>query len=367
MRIANPPRTGLLLSLAVLLIVACEKQNAPATSQSATNQKTIAGFGVQPPPVFVVWLRRDNIPSALSNFKGRFGGWSFVIGGKGYIGGGTAVTTNGDQSVGRNVFAYDTVTQSWSQQATPPSEATGNEGAFAIGASGYIVSGSGSNTQNNYQYNSLANTWTLRAPLPGAARQYSFGVATAGKGYIGGGANKPGLGLNIKDWMQYDPATDHWTAKAQFPGEPTYGAAAFASSPDAGGKAYFCGGYDNEGRLRADLWQYDPATDQWTQKTSLPGSARAYAVGMNTTTAGFISTGWSNAGTLADVWQYNFSTDTWGTEPNIPYAAPIVGLNGARLAGFGFGIGNTIYIGGGLSDNSIPDARADLWSLAIPN
>ncbi|HEY4108514.1 Kelch repeat-containing protein [Puia sp.] len=360
--------TGFNLFLALLLIVSCEKQNdLPAPASTTPQTKTTDGLVPMPSPVFVVWFRRDNIPSALTNFQGRFGGWSFVIGSKGYIGGGTAVTTNSKLSTAKNVFSFDTATKAWSQNATPPSVVTGGEGAFAIGNNGYVLTGSEDVTQYTYAYSALNNSWSPKAPLPGIPRYYAVGVAIDGKGYIGGGAYQPGLGLNFNNWTQYDPVADRWTEKARLPNEPTYGGVAFVSSGGTGGKAYLCGGYDNEGRLSKALWQYDPATDQWTQKTNFPGSGRAWAVGMNTTNAGFITTGWDGSKTLADVWRYNFATDTWGTEPNIPYTAPIQGLNGARQHAFGFGIGNIIYICGGLSGIDNTSARADLWSLGIPN
>jgi|GEM_PF-2719939 len=352
------------LLLAATLIVACEKQSDPTTSKSATNQKTTDGIGPVPPPVFVAWIRRDNIPSALTNFKGRFGAWSFVIGGKGYVGGGTAVNTNGSPSSGRNVYSYDTLIQSWAQQATPPSVVAGNEAAFAIGNYGYVLDGQDDTTQFNYQFNSLTNTWAPKRPMSSMCRFNATAVSAGGKAYIQGGAFIPS-GVIFNSLLEYDPVADHWTYKAPFFGTATYGGSGFAS-PDS--KAYFCGGKSGSDTYSKELWQYDPTTDHWTQKTNLPGSARAYAVGMTTTTAGFIATGYDGTNTLADVWKYNFATGTWGSDPNIPYNSPIVGLNGSREKGFGFGIGKTIYIGGGLSsDNDWNTARADFWSLAIPN
>jgi len=104
---------------------------------------------------------------------------------------------------------------------------------------------------------------------------------------------------------------DAWTRKANYPGKTAYGATAFSSSYGTGDKGYLAGGVDNAG---------------------------------------------------------DFVANTWGSEPNIPYTAPIVGLNGARYAAFGFGIGNIIYIGGGESTQGEPaSARADFWALPLPN
>lgn len=43
--------------------------------------------------------------------------------------------------------------------------------------------------------------------------------------------------------------------------------------------------------------------DTWTQKATLPGEARALAVGQGTSTLGFIGTG-SGSASLMDFWEY---------------------------------------------------------------
>ena len=64
-----------------------------------------------------------------------------------------------------------------------------------------------------------------------------------------------------------------WTTKPDIPNTAAtgrWGAQCFS----LGGKIYVGGGYIGNFISRADFWEYDPATDDWTQRASLPDSAR---------------------------------------------------------------------------------------------
>jgi hypothetical protein len=88
-----------------------------------------------------------------------------------------------------------------------------------------------------------------------------------------------------------------------------------------GGKGFVGGGYDGNPEDNGntiinlkDFWQYDPATNQWTKKADLPvsGVSSGFAIG-NT---GYI---------LKDYkfWKYDYKTDTWKQLPNAPVASGI--------------------------------------------
>ena len=84
------------------------------------------------------------------------------------------------------------------------------------------------------------------------------------KPYAGTG-NTRGNGIS-KQFFEYDPVTDKWTAKADFP-ELRRWASAYA----VGDKGYAgFGRYDVI--VYRDWWQYDPATDTWTRKADFPGA-----------------------------------------------------------------------------------------------
>ena len=48
-----------------------------------------------------------------------------------------------------------------------------------------------------------------------------------------------------------------------------------------GSKGYIGTGYDWQFRLYNDFWEYDPATNAWTQKADFGGTARDRAVGFH--------------------------------------------------------------------------------------
>ena len=62
---------------------------------------------------------------------------------------------------------------------------------------------------------------------------------------------------------------DFWTQKASMPGTARNSAVAFTVN----GKGYLGTGYDGENYLK-DFWEYDPTSNQWTQQADYPGSGR---------------------------------------------------------------------------------------------
>ena len=73
-----------------------------------------------------------------------------------------------------------------------------------------------------------------------------------------------------KDFWEYDPATNTWTQKADFGGTARYVAVGFS----IGSKGYIGTGDDDLNQFLKDFWEYDPATNTWTQKADFGGTAR---------------------------------------------------------------------------------------------
>lgn len=67
-----------------------------------------------------------------------------------------------------------------------------------------------------------------------------------------------------------------------------------------------------------DTWQYNPAINQWIQKTDLPGLARLGPVSFQLDNRGFIGLGSLNNALLADSYFYNDSLDSWISAPPFP-------------------------------------------------
>jgi N-acetylneuraminic acid mutarotase len=74
--------------------------------------------------------------------------------------------------------------------------------------------------------------------------------------------------VSYKDFWEYDPATNAWTQKADFGGSGRLYAARFTTN----GKGYVgtgqSGTYPNYTYYK-DFWEYDPISNNWTQKRTL--------------------------------------------------------------------------------------------------
>ena len=57
--------------------------------------------------------------------------------------------------------------------------------------------------------------------------------------------------------------------------------------------------------LDAGVWEYNPATDNWTQKNSFEGSVRDSAVGFALGNYGYVATGRSSSLRFDDLWMFD--------------------------------------------------------------
>ena len=106
------------------------------------------------------------------------------------------------------------------------------------------------------------NPWKKAAPFPYPDEEL-YGVALNGKMYVIGGWDEgKAAGINY----EYDPATDKWTQKKGMPRSAHHAAIATAN-----GKLYVIGGFVPPKDTQiptggawepiADVWEYDPAAD----------------------------------------------------------------------------------------------------------
>lgn len=118
--------------------------------------------------------------------------------------------------------------------------------------------------------------WKKGAPFPEPDEEL-YGVAAGGKLYvIGGWGEGKARGANY----EYDPATDKWTKKKSMP-RPAHHAALASYN----GKIYVCGGFVPPEKAPVpigaawqpidDVWEYDPAADSWKALAPLPTKAGA--------------------------------------------------------------------------------------------
>ena len=280
--------------------------------------------------------------------KADFGGTAvsdavaFTIGNKGYVGTGFAYEGSYTNIYSVDLWEYDPSEDVWTQKADFGGTGRASAIGFSIGDKGYIGTGyyydEGWQLLSDFwEYNPQLNIWTQRADFAGTARFNAFGLSIENKGYIGTGNVDWDFGPWFKDFWEYDPDTDSWEQKADFPGESRHGAAGFTIN----NKGYLGTGY-GDGENYKDFWEYDPDSDQWIRKADFGGAARSEAVGFTIDGKGYIGTG-RGMNLHRDFWEYDPQTDTWNRKPD---------FNGVeRWNAVGFAIGNRGYVGtGGLID-----------------
>jgi N-acetylneuraminic acid mutarotase len=177
-----------------------------------------------------------------------------------------------------------------------------------------------------------AQSWEPVAALPNdKVSDHSFGFALDGKGYFVAGGVSTGY---LDDFYEYDPATDTWTQLEDFPGGPR----GFGIGDTWDGKAYFGFGFGPFG-YESDLWVYDPADESWTELATCPCTPRAHPAFIAQNGKIFMGLGSGQPGNLKDWWEYDMATDSWSQKPDFP-SLP-------RHHPFQFGIGDYIYTGFG--------------------
>jgi len=183
-----------------------------------------------------------------------------------------------------------------------------------------------------------------------------FGLTTSvvnGKIYAIGGAQGGPPGLRTVE--EYDPVTDTWTTKSSMP------TVRFSlSSSVVNGKIYVIGGGVPTGSRAVE--EYDPATDKWTRKASI--QVGSYGISTSAVNGKVYAFG----GTVAfptvtpRVEEYDPVTDTWTRKADMPTARsyPATAV-----------LGGKIYVMGGAAshpDNppvptvEVYDPESDTWT-----
>lgn len=196
--------------------------------------------------------------------------------------------------------------------------------------------------------------WTARAPFPGIARAKSTSFTVGDKIYLLGGVTASSLILS--DFWEYDITANTWTQKPDFPGQERYGAVSFVINDTA---YISCGGNNNT--YHDDMWQYVPATGFWYQRQGMPvgqpqhENQRVEPFGF--TIDGKIYLGGGSGWVFMpnqtvnyafhDLWEYNPAANSWTPKTSIPDAVGrnmsiAAAINGKGYVGLGCNVDQTI-------------------------
>lgn len=245
-------------------------------------------------PTTDTWTTKTSAPVARNDM-----GFTFnPANGKFYFGGGY---NNGSYD---DFFEYDPATDTWTRKATMPTASTGLRFAAANGKI-YAIGGgflNGTYVSNVEEYDPATDTWTTKSAIPTPRSDMGLVTASDGKLYfIGGGIFIGGSGASTSDVNAYDPATDTWTTKASLPapiGDP-------AASLNANGNIYIVGGYNEQGQFYNNtVYEYNPTTDTWTTDSPFPvainslggalgGDGKVYVLGGWTSQSGAVNTNYA--------------------------------------------------------------------------
>ncbi|MBO9204485.1 MULTISPECIES: Kelch repeat-containing protein [Niastella] len=181
-------------------------------------------------------------------------------------------------------------------------------------------------------YADTGNSWTRKPDLLAAsARTEGIAFSIGSKGYVGTGTTS---GTFLSDFWEYDEATETWSQKADVPG----GGRVFATGFSINQKGY--AGLGNRGAtILSDWYEYDPFTNIWAIKANYPGGATTAATGFAARGFGYVGLGYSSGTYPSTFWMYNTFSDTWSSIPNFPGTA--------RREAVGFTINGSGYVATG--------------------
>jgi len=226
---------------------------------------------------------------------------------------------------------------------------------------------------------SFGGIWHKKTSIGGTGRHRGIGGNAYSRGYFGlGHVNGAGADISYRDWWEYNPATDSWSQKTDFP-VADHGAVSFSLNNRiyvGGGSALSTEFYaydplinqwlpiancplavgDVQGFAASDkgyaiytnqLAEYDPISDTWSLKASVPVNVSNWSCTFSNGTSGFLKVGHS-------LFEYKPSQDQWIARANHP------GLSNGGSYGFsinGIGYVTSGFVGG------LSTVTEEVWSF----
>jgi N-acetylneuraminic acid mutarotase len=218
----------------------------------------------------------------------------------------------------------------------------------------------------------ISGTWVERAKFPTIPRWDYRLVSANNKLYLlcGGSNLDDNNSKRYFDAWEYDPATDKWTEKAK---------TSFASSAiffpqvkplvSATGKIFFPSGVGpTPFDVKANIHEFDPVANKWTVKGALPTDFDpAGTVSFVINDKAYFVGHSSSKGFVKAVWEYDIPTDKWLKKGDFPGDAGAGGF-GASYKGKGLAIGMEAGVAPFTRTSWSYDPATDQWTtVGQPN
>jgi N-acetylneuraminic acid mutarotase len=220
-----------------------------------------------------------------------------------------------------DLWRYNPSDKTWKQRADFPGEARYAAVSFSVGGKAYVGTGyDGKLAYNDFwEYDPRTNVWTkVTAEFPGVVRYYAVGEAIGNKGYVGTGYDG---GSGLKDFYSFTPGntpgSGTWAPISSYEGSKRSGANVFVID----NYMYLLGGTANDG-YPTDMQRYDPSRDAWDKVLDLRNTdltadddkydniPRAYACTFVIGGKGYVTLGQKSMA-LSSVYEYNPATNIW--------------------------------------------------------
>jgi N-acetylneuraminic acid mutarotase len=299
----------------------------------------------------LVWTSLANAPVKVAEAQ------SITLNGKLYVFGGYDVTTPDYQPTNAS-SVFDSATNMWKSIAPMPAAEThmgvATDGSYIYVAGGYtfdpVTTYQTFGTTNVFRYDPAHNSWTTYTPLP-SPRAAGALVYLDGQLHFFDGVDPTRAGKTDHWTLNVSSASPQWTTSTSLP---------FSRNHMAGvvldGKIYAVGGQStaDDSSTTADVLVWDPAhPSSWTAVASMP-TPRSHAVvvaidGRIVVAGGTVA----NDVPLSSVISYDPATNAWTNLTSLP---------DARLAPVGGAIGNEILVASGFGDDQL---QSKTWAATV--
>lgn len=224
-------------------------------------------------PATNMWTQLPSLPSPITHAGVAVDGNTIYLAG-GYVGDAPGISGTA------KVFKYNVTTNTWSLGRSLP-EARGAGGLVVLGRELHFFGGHNvDRTQDkgsHWVFNLDNGTeWKSKAPLPNPRNHFGYTVDNDQIYVIGGQYLKDDKFRNQSDVHVYNRLTDTWRKVASLPTARSHN---HTSTFVRNGKIIIVGGRANGSTrpILADVTEYNPTLNQWTELSPLPEARQAAA------------------------------------------------------------------------------------------